>query len=96
MKDQKPILHVIIKCQGREYNPIKNKPNEWLVLNKYATLIGIDTVDPSMTIISIFYHEKEKDGTIKRITKHRIVSYDNPPRLFDRIADAIIESEKQP
>lgn len=94
MNDQRAILHVIIKRQGREYSPIKNKPNEWLVLNKYATLIGIDTVDPSMTIISLFYHKKEKDGTIKRITKHRVVSYDKPPRLMDRIADAIIESEK--
>ena len=93
-EDQKSILHVIIKRQGREYSPIKNKPNEWLAFNKYKTLIGVDTVDPSMTIISIFYLKKEKDGTIKRITKHRVVSYDNPPRLFDRIADAIIESEK--
>ena len=94
MKDQKPILHVIVKRQGRQYSPIKNKPNEWLVFNKYKTLIGVDTVDPLMTVISIFYHEKEKDGTIKRVVKHRVVSYDNPPRLFDRIADAILESEK--
>ena len=62
MKDQRSILHVIIKRQGREYSPIKNKPNEWLAFNKYKTLIGVDTVDPSMTIISIFYLKKEKDG----------------------------------
>lgn len=94
MKDQKSILHVIIKRNGCEYSPIKNKPNEWLAFNKYKTLIGVDTVDPSMTVISIFYDEKEKDGSIKRVVKHRAVSYDNPPRLFDRIADAILESEK--
>lgn len=91
---EKSILHIIIKRHGREYSPIKNKPNEWLTFNKYKTLIGVDTVDPSLTIISIFYHEKEKDGTIKRVVKHRVVSYDNPPRLMDRIADAILESEK--
>lgn len=91
---EKSILHLIIKRQGREYSPIKNKPNEWLAFNRYKILIGVDTVDPSLTVISIYYQEKEKDGTIKRVTKHRVVSYDNPPRLMDRIADAILKSEE--
>lgn len=83
---------VILKRDGRKYYPIKSGKNQFLSYNRFKTLVGIDVTDPSLSFVSIFYFEK--DGTVKRVVKHRVVSYDNPPQLLDRIADAILESEK--